>query len=285
LELRGQSRDEDEFLSSDTVSQITELDSPAVIASRALLKEAAAVSRQLEVAKEGVLGEKAQMDLLKDIPGAQRAKRTKTEAYTRRKPSTPATQVCKSSRINDETSELIMEKAQRLAAEKNLDKDNGTDHSILDLHSDSHLSSVLHDSCVLFNPAAGTPGEILSMVRAMEQLQAALAEARKAQELAAASRAEAEATAAAEAATVAAGAAVPMPVEGAGAPSQAIPQQEQDQGSLGPLVDKDGDEPSLSAAQGRPAANRGRPKRACSKRLVLTVRKGQGIRKGSKCVS
>jgi hypothetical protein len=186
------------------------------------------VSRQLEVAKEGVLGGKVQMDLLKDIPGAQRAKRTKTEVYSRRKPSMPATQVRKSSRINGETSELIMEKAQRLAAEKNLDKDKGTDHSILDLHSDSHLSSVLRDSCVLFNPAAGTPGEILSMVRAKEQLEVALAEARKAQELAAASRAEAEATAAAVAVVVTAGAAAATPAEGAGAPSQAIPQQEQD---------------------------------------------------------
>jgi hypothetical protein len=110
------------------------------------------------------------VDLLRDIPGAQRAKRTKTEAYSRRKPPTPASQVCKSSRINGDAGEPIMEKARHLAAEKNLDKEKGTDHVILDLHSDSHLSSVIRDSCVVFNPAAGTPGEILSMIRAKEQL-------------------------------------------------------------------------------------------------------------------
>jgi hypothetical protein len=285
MEMRDQSRDEDEFLLSDTVSQITELDSPAVIASRALLKKAATVSKQLELGKECAMGEKGQMNLLKDIPGAQRAKRTKTEAYSRRKPSTPTTQVRKSSRINGESSELIMEKAQRLAAEKNLDKAKGTDHSILDLHSDSHLSSVIRDSCVLFNPAAGTPGEILSMVRAKEQLQAALAEVRLAQELAVASKKEAEATKAAATAAGAARAAAALPAEGAGTPSQTTPLQEQVEGGTVPLAEGEGGETDLSAALGRPAAKRGRPKRACAKRPVLTVQKGQGIRKGSLCAS
>jgi hypothetical protein len=219
MEMRDQPRDEDEFLLSDTVSQITELDSPAVITSRALLKKAAAVSKQLELGKECAMGEKGQMDLLKDFPRAQRAKRTNTEAYTCRKPSTPTTQVPKSSQINGESSELIMEKAQRLAAEKNLDKAKGTDHSILDLHFDSHLSLVIRDSCILFNPAAGTLGEILLMLRAKEQLQAALAEVRLAQELAAASKKEAEAAEAAAMAAVAAGAAAVLPAEGAGMPS------------------------------------------------------------------
>jgi hypothetical protein len=64
-----------------------------------------------------------------------------------------------------------MEKAYRLTAEKNLDK--GNDFSILDAHSDSHLSLVVKDSCLVFSPSAGTPSEALSLVRAKEKVQAA----------------------------------------------------------------------------------------------------------------
>jgi hypothetical protein len=156
------------LLSTDTVSQLTESSSPATCALGREGRVATAAAGIVEASGVGVVEELQRVDLLKDIPGAQRAKRTKTEAYSRRKPPAPASQVRKSSRINAEASEPIMEKAQRLVAEKNLDKERGTDHVILDLHSDSHLSSVIRDSCVVFNPAAGTPGEILSMIRAKE---------------------------------------------------------------------------------------------------------------------
>jgi hypothetical protein len=112
-----------------------------------------------------------------------------------------------------------MEKARRLAAEKNLDKERGTDHVILDLHSDFHLSLVIHDSCVVFNPAAGTPGEILSMIRAKEQLQAALAVVRQQQEAAAASKAEAARLAAEREAGEAARAVAPDLAGGEGSPT------------------------------------------------------------------
>jgi pyruvate/2-oxoglutarate dehydrogenase complex dihydrolipoamide acyltransferase (E2) component len=156
------------LLSTDTVSQLTESSSPATFALGCEGRVATAAAGTVEASGIGDVEEVQRVDLLKDIPGAQRAKRTKTEAYSRRKPPAPASQVRKSSRINGEARELIMEKAQRLAAEKNLDKERGTDHVILDLHSDSHLSLVIRDSCVVFNPAAGTPGEILSMIRAKE---------------------------------------------------------------------------------------------------------------------
>jgi hypothetical protein len=113
-----------------------------------------------------------------------------------------------------------MEKARRLAAEKNLDMERGTDHVILVLHSDFHLSSIIRDSCVVFNPAVGTPGEILSMIRAKEQLQAALAVVRQQQEAAAASKAEAARLAAEREAGEAIGAATPDLAGGEGSPTQ-----------------------------------------------------------------
>jgi hypothetical protein len=67
-----------------------------------------------------------------------------------RKP-TVVVPVRKSGRIKGSLVSLpAMEKAQRLAAEKNLE--TGNDFIILDLHSDEHIASVLLDSCVTFAP-------------------------------------------------------------------------------------------------------------------------------------
>jgi hypothetical protein len=57
--------------------------------------------------------------------------------------------------------------------------------SVLDLLPDSRLSSVISDSCIVFVPSAGSPGEALSLLRAKEKVQAALAEValRKEQEV------------------------------------------------------------------------------------------------------
>jgi hypothetical protein len=70
-----------------------------------------------------------------------------------------------------------MDKAKRMAAERNLDKAAGKeDFSVLDLYSDARLSSVIMDSCVVFVPSAGSPSEALSVLRVKKQVQAALAE-------------------------------------------------------------------------------------------------------------
>jgi hypothetical protein len=77
---------------------------------------------------------------------------------------------------------MMMEKAQQLAADKNLETvvtnkgvDKGTDFAVLDILPDSHLSSIVKDSCIVFSPSKGSPGEALSIVRAKERVQAALA--------------------------------------------------------------------------------------------------------------
>jgi hypothetical protein len=103
--------------------------------------------------------------------------------------------VRKSSRLQGSTSATTsLERAKRLAAERNLDTDKGTeDFSVLDLHSDSHLSSVIADSCVVFVPSAGSPVEALSMIRAKEKVQAALAQAALRKEAEAAARSAREA--------------------------------------------------------------------------------------------
>jgi hypothetical protein len=74
-------------------------------------------------------------------------------------------------------------RAQQLTAEKNLEgkttligKEKGNDFAVLDIFPDSHLSFVVTDSCMLFIPSAGEPGEALSIIRAKEKVQAALAE-------------------------------------------------------------------------------------------------------------
>jgi hypothetical protein len=49
------------------------------------------------------------------------------------------------------------------------------DFSVLDLLPDSHLTSVVKDSCIVFSPSEGCPGEALSIIRAKEQVHATLA--------------------------------------------------------------------------------------------------------------
>jgi hypothetical protein len=162
-----------------------------------------------------------------------------------------------------------------LVAEKSLDKERGMDHVILDLHSDSHLSSVIRDSYVVFNPAADTPGEILSMIRAKEQLQAALANIRQQQEAAAACKAAR--LAAEREVGEAAGAATPNPAGSEGLPTQEPIPAVQEREFSGP--EDAGEVRELETAKGRPIPARGRPKWACANRPVLTVRKGKGKRK------
>jgi hypothetical protein len=145
-----------------------------------------------------------------------------------------------------------MEKAYRLTAEKNLDK--GNDFSILDAHSDSHLSLVVKDSCLVFSPSAGTPSEALSLVRAKEKVQAALAEHSHRQQLAEDSRAEADATSAAQAG------------DGEGSPSRAENDTELDTRVVGP---------DALPREATHASSYRKLARSCA-RSMLTVRKGQG---------
>jgi hypothetical protein len=73
----------------------------------------------------------------------------------------------------------IMELAQRLAAEKNLEmnkaKTKGNLSSALDILSYAHISSVVRDSCLVFHPRVGVPLEAVSLIRAKEKVQEALA--------------------------------------------------------------------------------------------------------------
>jgi hypothetical protein len=168
-----------------------------------------------------------------------------------------------------------LEKAQRLAAEKNLetikDKAKGTDFSILDVLPDSHLSSVVRDSCLLFHPKTGVPGEALSLIRAKEAVQAALAETRHRLEAEEAAR-RAEAAAKAAEGSGDAG-------EGTSAPdiSSAVATGEATCAGAPGVENQGVDTPEV-------AGRVGRPRRKCTQscRPVLTVRKGQTKRKGSR---
>jgi hypothetical protein len=73
-------------------------------------------------------------------------------------------------------------RAQQLSTKKNLEgrmtligKEKGNDFDVLDILPDSHLSSVVTDSCLVFNPSAGEPGEALPIIRAKEKVRAIIA--------------------------------------------------------------------------------------------------------------
>jgi hypothetical protein len=116
------------------------------------------------------------------------------------------------------SSTSAMEKAKRRTAEWNLDSDAGRpdSFSVLDLLPDSRLSSVIADSCIVFVPSAGSPGEALSLIRAKEKVQAALAEVALHKEQEAALHAAREAAAAAMPAASEAGTSAAAAAAGSG---------------------------------------------------------------------
>jgi hypothetical protein len=118
------------------------------------------------------------------------------------------------------------------------------------------------------------------MIRAKEQLQAALAEVRQQQELAAASKAEATRQASEREADETIGAVALELAGGEGSLTQEPISVEQERKD--PRTEVASKARGLEAAQGRPVPARGRPKWAYAKRPMLTVRKGQGKRRGSK---
>jgi hypothetical protein len=153
---------------------------------------------------------------------------------------------------------LVMEKAQRLVVGKNLEI--GNDFHILDSQSDDHLASVLLDSCVTFVPSVGTLCEALSLLRAKEKVQVALARVAAEKELA--DRAAREAAVASLPLSDSAG--VPALT---GGPPQGGPRE---------LVTT-----SLGLG-GDPGPSRAKPRHACAKRPVLTIRKGRGKKSAAK---
>jgi hypothetical protein len=148
------------------------------------------------------------VDLLAEASAsARQAQGLRSKVVYARTPRPGSSSARKSKRLKGSTAESVLEKAKRVTAEKNLD--TGTSPRLtLSSRADSCLSKVLADSCIVFNPARGSPGEILDMIRAKELAQANLAEtvehlARVATEKAARKAAEAAESAAREAATIA----------------------------------------------------------------------------------
>jgi hypothetical protein len=152
-------------------------------------EEEVAILGATEAVDEGGVGQEVVKDLLRETRAATpvaRGPRSAAIPYARRTATKPAAAVRKSSRHGKgAVASTMMEKVQQLAADKNLetvinnnkDVDKGTDFAILDILPDSHLSSVIKDSCIVFSPSVGSPGEALSIVRAKEKVQAALAAA------------------------------------------------------------------------------------------------------------
>jgi hypothetical protein len=234
----------------------------------------------------------AVQDLLREareVTPVARGPRSAAIPYARRTVSKPTTAVRKSSRHGKGVgASTMMEKAQLLAAGKNLesvttkDVDKGTDFAILDILPDSHLSSVVKDSCIVFSPSLGSPGEALTIVRAKERVQAALAATARRLRLESEARKMADSSLVAEDLERQGALEDPMPDPGAGT-SLGERVAEEDSSA-----DEDGDrvrgrhstarvEPELGAAKGRPTQA---PKRR-RKKSALTVRKGSSKRRGT----
>jgi hypothetical protein len=212
-------------------------------------------------------------------------KRTKAVPYTRRTPATPASATRKSSRnAGAAAGSTALMKAQKRMADKNLEtaanKEKGTDFNPLDLLSDNHISKVVKDSCVVFCPSGGMPGEAISLLRAKERVQAALAATARRLELEELAKKAAECD---------------LPDEGAGAAGNCTPAATRQEGEAGDL-------PFLAGTGGEPVGGLGEtgegldlavpglhgsgpaPARKTTRRRKkssLTVRKGRGKRVGS----
>jgi hypothetical protein len=116
---------------------------------------------------EPVVDLRKEMTVLVSLSRGKRTKGMTTETIKAKPTGTTGTWVRKSSRLKGTTAATTtsLEKVKHMAAEWNLDSGIGTDDfSILDIHSDSHLSSVIPDSCVVFVPSAGSPVGALSVL-------------------------------------------------------------------------------------------------------------------------
>jgi hypothetical protein len=287
--------------SGETSSQVTDpvqswlLDSPLKTTlvgfegGLAASKELPVIEVEMGVGEEGgvdeaslVQGRPLPMTDLRSVvtavaPMAQ-GKRTKTvasmaptKAIKKKALATPSR---KSTRNGGAAVTSAMEKAKKLAAERNLDPamagTDTDDFSILDARSDEQLGSVITDSCILFVPSAGTPMEAISLLRAKEEAQAALAR------VAASQAREREAREACDEVlgdpTAAGEAAAPGPVTDQDPAMGRGPTQTDGRGARSPSMGSD--------AEDREATQRtsSRPLRKKGRRSNLTMRKGRGKR-------
>jgi hypothetical protein len=167
-----------------------------------------------------------------------------------------------------------MEKAKRLTAEWNLDSDAGNSDafSVLDLLPDSRLSLVITDSCVVFVPSVGSPGEALSILRAKEKVQAALAELAFRKERETAKRATREVAASSPSTVDGVGASTAVAGSGRDASPEAFPANPVESELPAPREVADGLDLPSPPTRGRPRVPR--VTRSVT-RAMLFVRKGK----------
>ncbi|KAK1695863.1 hypothetical protein QYE76_012560 [Lolium multiflorum] len=318
MEVEGALGSDAELVSGDTSTQVTDpvsswlLDSPSkgVTGSPSLLSagtvtEVSAVSVDLGdkedaimdqglLADHGKTGDTLRREVTTSLSMAK-GKRTKVVVVG---VDNGRSGVRKSERVKGPAAgATTLERAQRLAAERNLETPSTSgksdDFSVLDVLPDMHISSVIKDSCVVFTPGAGSPREALSLLRAEEEARAAFAVKalqiqRQADELAAREAAERAAREAAElAAREVAASSVDtgdvQPVADAAVVSGLPLEPPCGAGSAGtdPVGAGQNQADQREVLPGLvPPATRGRPRRA--KSSSLSVRKGSSKRKTAK---
>ncbi|KAM0896076.1 hypothetical protein ACQ4PT_023407 [Festuca glaucescens] len=172
---------EESLASGETISHVSDpvdawlLDSPTGLVSDTVAPGAELLPTELDLRGEVITAI--------SLSQGKRTKVVTVPASPRTtKKTTAAGAVRKSSRNQGPAANLlVLEKAKLLTKAKNLDPPSsgpGTNpFAALPSLSDSHISSIIADSCIVFVPSAGSREEAISLLRAKEQVQAALAEA------------------------------------------------------------------------------------------------------------
>jgi hypothetical protein len=240
-----------------------------------------------------VAGQDLQKEALAAMPLAQ-GRRSQAVPYSRRgaaAATTPSTATRKSARHGGgKTGTSTLVKAQRLAAEKNLEgkcKESGTSAEVLGFLSDSHLSEVILDSGMVFRPSAGTQAEAISIIRAKETVQAALAATARRLELEAEAR-SAQAQCEAMGASVGQAGDSDPPTSGEVLAANGTTTATDDPRAGSPGVDpvlgreSSAGTPLRSPAQPRDGEAQGaKPRKRRGRKSTLTVRKGSSKRKAA----
>ncbi|KAM0907847.1 hypothetical protein ACQ4PT_015831 [Festuca glaucescens] len=172
---------EESLASGETISHVSDpvdawlLDSPTGLVSDTVAPGAELLPTELDLRGEVIAAI--------SLSQGKRTKVVTVPASPRTtKKTTAVGAVRKSSRNQGPAANLpVLEKAKMLTKAKNLDPPSSglgiNPFAALPSLSDSHISSVIVDSCIVFVPSAGSREEAISLLRAKEQVQAALAEA------------------------------------------------------------------------------------------------------------
>ena len=137
-------------------------------------------SRARAVRVDAVQAELSDKSLKQPALGALAEAMSAPVARDPRSKAVPVVAQRSSGRSRGNSESPVLDRAMRRAADKNTPGNSPApsplfEFAVLQSIPDAHLLDVAKDSCVLFRPEVGTPGEVVSMLKAKELAQAQLA--------------------------------------------------------------------------------------------------------------